>query len=308
MRGLSMGDEKPRLSKGLFRFLRTGECGTRSHILLLLALCAILGAGVFDPCALYATEDITDNAEIQSAYQGAQVKEAPSAAPGVVNAVITDRGAVINGNRNRDALEIRPFQEAWTGFVAVKNTGTTFIDHFRISFTCPMEDSDAISLDLISPSMPSWIWRPLVGDMLSLCTRDMDFTILNNRVEVRDATTSARIAVAGLYPSSPLGPEGLAPGQTLLIEYTEPYSDCLNGFVQSIATRKKMDFQTEIADRENNIMHMRIKKYKVAFLTFDQVVVAITFKGAGAYASCSLDLSIDNKLYDAVPWVAYEWK
>ncbi|MFZ5565138.1 MAG: hypothetical protein ACOZBW_13905 [Thermodesulfobacteriota bacterium] len=214
----------------------------------------------------------------------------------------------MNGTRNRDALAVRPFQETWTGFVGVKNTGTTFIDHFRISFTCPMKGSQAIGIKLISPSLPSWIWRPLVGDMLSLCTRDMDFTIRDSRVEMHDATTGDRIAVAGLYPSSALGPEGLAPGQTLLIEYTEPYGDCLNGFVHSIATRKKLDIETEIADRENNIMHMRIKNYTVAFLTFDQVVAAITFKGAGAYASCSLDLSIDNKLYDSVPWVAYEWK
>jgi hypothetical protein len=214
----------------------------------------------------------------------------------------------MNGERRRDGLWVRPFLEDWTGFVAVKNTGTAFIDHFTVTFSSPMKDSKIIKIDLVSPAIPSWLWKPFAGDMLSLCTRGMNFTIKDGLVEMHDAASGVPISITGLYPSRPLGPEGLAPGEAVLIEYTEPYSNCIEGFVNSIATRKKMTITTEIVDRENNIMHMLAKDFKIAFLTFDQIIAAITFKGKGEYASCSLELSIDNELYDSVPWVSFEWK
>lgn len=228
--------------------------------------------------------------------------------PQLISAAITDCGAVMNGERKRNGLSVRPFLEDWTGFVAVKNTGTTFIDHFRVTFFCPMEGSNAMKIDLVSPDIPCWLWKPFAGDMISLCTRGMDFVIKDSRVKMRDAATGNPITVSGVYPSQPLKPEGLAPGETVLVEYTEPYSACIEGFVKSIAARKNMDIRTEIADRENNVMHMIARNYTIAFLTFDQIVAAITFKGTGEHGSCSLELTIDDQLYDSVPWVAYEWK
>jgi hypothetical protein len=263
--------------------------------LSLLITCAILCLVASGPAtSLQAAEDNPDPAGCQP--------------PVVVSAAITDCGAVMNGERKRNGLSVRPFLEEWTGFVAVKNTGTTFIDHFRVSFSCPMEDSEAIKIDLVSPAIPSWLWKPFAGDMVSLCTRGMDFTVKDGAVAMHDAATGAPISVTGSYPSHPLRPEGLGPGETILIEYTEPYCTCIEGFVRSIATRKNMEIETEIVDRENNIMHMLAKNYSLAFLTFDQITAAITFKGTGEQGSCSLELSIDNQLYDSVPWVAYEWK
>ncbi|MEW6076298.1 MAG: hypothetical protein AB1724_00655 [Thermodesulfobacteriota bacterium] len=228
--------------------------------------------------------------------------------PILISAAITDCGAVMNGERKRSGLSVRPFLEDWTGFVAVKNTGTTFIDHFRISFSCPMKGSDAMKIDLVSPDIPAWLWKPFAGDMISLCTRGMDFVFTGGEVKMLDAATGNPITVSGVYPSQPLKPEGLPPGETVLVEYTEPYSACIEGFVHSIAARKHMDIRTEIMDRENNVMHMIARNYTIVFLTFDQIIAAITFKGKGEHGACSLELTIDDQLYDSIPWVAYEWK
>ena len=225
-----------------------------------------------------------------------------------VSAAITDCGAVMNGERRRSGLSVRPFCEDWTGFVTIENNGTTFIDHFRVTFSCPMKDSEAIHINLISPPMPSFLWKPFAGDMLSLCTRGMAFTIRDGTVNVRDVATGQPIAVTGIYPSTPLEPAGLPPGASILIEFTEPYSQCVEGFVRSIADREKLDMKTEIVDPEKNIMHMMVKNFKVLFFTFDEVIVGVTFKGPGRYGSCSLDLSIDDEFYDDFPWVDYEWK
>ncbi len=226
----------------------------------------------------------------------------------LVSAVLTDCGAVMNGERRRSGLSVRPFLEDWTGFVTIKNTGTAFIGHFQVTFSCPMKKSKAIHLDLISPAIPSFLWKPFAGDMLSLCTRSMDFTIKRDTVEMRDASTGDPISVVGIYPSKPLTPAGLPPGASVLIEYTEPYSQCVEGFMHSIAERENLDIKTEVVDPVNNIMHMLVKEFKVLFLTFDDMKIAITFKGAGEHGSCSLDLSIDDKLYSSIPWVDYEWK
>lgn len=226
----------------------------------------------------------------------------------IVNAVITDCGAIMNGKRRRSGLSVRPFLEDWTGFVAIKNTGSAYIDHFEVSFSCPMKKSKAIHLDLISPHLPSILWKPFAGDMLRLCTRGMDFTIKEKTVKMRDASTGQPISVIGMYPSEPLTPAGLAPGASVLIEYTEPYCQCVEGFMRSIAERESLDMITEVVDPENNIMHMQVKAFKALFFTIDKMVIAITFKGTGEYGSCSLDLTIDGKHFHSVPWVDYEWK
>jgi len=228
--------------------------------------------------------------------------------PAVVNAAITDYGAIMDGRHNRQRLSVRPFLDDWSGFVAVQNTGTTFIDHFTVSFSCPMKDSDAISIKLLSPAIPALLWKPFARDMLSLCTRDMIFTINDGRVTMRDGATGLPITITGLTPSSPLTPAGLAPGETILVEYTEPYSSCMEGFVRSIAERKNMDVRIDIADRENSVIRMTIKEYKVALITFEQIVAAIRFKGKGEYGLSSLVLTIDGQLCHSVPWVEFEWQ
>ncbi|PKN38890.1 MAG: hypothetical protein CVU62_01430 [Deltaproteobacteria bacterium HGW-Deltaproteobacteria-2] len=226
----------------------------------------------------------------------------------VINATITDYGTFMNGVKNRKWLSVRPLLDNWTGFVAVKNTGTTFIDHFTLTFSCPMKDSDALRIDLVSPAMPSWMWKPFAGDLLSLCTRDMLFTVKDGSLKICDATSGTPIAVTRLISSRLLGSAGLAPGQAVMVEYTEPYDKCMEGFVNSIATRKKMVIETKITNRENNVMQLTMKNFKITFLTFDQIVADITFRGCGEYGSCDLKLSIDGKLMDSAPWIQYEWK
>lgn len=226
----------------------------------------------------------------------------------VISATITDYGTLMNGVKNRKWLSVRPLLDNWTGFVAVKNTGTTFIDHFTLTFSCPMKDSDALRIDLVSPAMPSWMWKPFAGDLLSLCTRDMLFMVKDGNLKIYDATSGKPIAVTRLISSGPLGSAGLAPGQAVMVEYTEPYDRCMESFVNSIATRKKMVIETKITDRENNVMQLTMKKFKITFLTFDQIVADITFRGCGEYGSCDLKLSIDGKLMDSAPWIQYEWK
>jgi len=226
----------------------------------------------------------------------------------VISATITDYGTLMNGVKNRKWLSVRPLLDNWTGFVVVKNTGTTFIDHFTLTFSCPMKDSNALRIDLVSPAMPSWLWKPFAGDLLSLCTRDMLFTVKDGGLKICDVTSGKLIAVSRLISSGSLGPDGLAPGQAVMVEYTEPYDRCMESFVNSIATRKKMVIKTKITDRENNVMQLTMKKFKITFLTFDQIVADITFRGCGEYGSCDLKLSIDGKLMDSAPWIQYEWK
>jgi len=272
--------------KTIYRMLR------RNILPLIISAVLFAGSPGIAP-SLSAAEDSGHNVEMESA---------------AANAAIADWGAVMNGEKRRDKLSVRPFLDNWTGFLTIKNTGTTFIDHFRVAFTCPMEGSRVISINLVSPSIPNWLWKPFAGDMMSLCTREMDFTIYNGMITMRDASTGEKILVSAFYPSRPMGPEGLAPGENVSIEYTEPYIRCMEAFVYSIATREKMEITTEIVDRENNIMHMMIKEYRLALFKFERIIAAITFKGTGEYASCSLDLSIDDQLCDSVPWIAYEWK
>ena len=271
-----------------------GTSGGRTHRIMLPVIGLLLGLYCFIPAAfLYAAEAAKKTGDTRAAE---------------VSAAITDCGAVMNGERRRRGLSVRPFLEDWTGFVSIENNGTAFIDHFRVTFSCPMKNTEAIHVDLISPPMPSFLWKPFAGDMLSLCTRGMAFTISNGTVNIRDVITGQPISVTGIYPSTPLPPEGLPPGASILIEFTEPYSQCVEGFVRSIAARENLDMETEVVDPENNVMHMLVRDYKVLFFTFDEMVVGITFKGLGRYGSCSLKLSIDDQFYDDIPWVDYEWK
>ncbi len=240
-------------------------------------------------------------------YEGVEIEAGQLMVPETVKARIIDRGAVINGEKNRDKLKIRPFMEEWTGFVEVKNTGTTFIDHCEIQVACPMKGSESIRIDLISPSIPSWIWKPLMGDMLNLCTRRIKIAVINDHIDIKDAFTGDPVTVKKVYSSQPLTPRGLAPGETVLVEYAEPFSQCLNGFVYSVGARQSIDVETEIVSPQDGIMHMIIKQYKFIFFTFDKVIAELVFKGSGKSGECSMELCIDDNVYDSVPWVAWEW-
>jgi hypothetical protein len=278
----------------LFQFMNPGGCGNRTRKILLPVIGLLLGLSWVRPTTfLYAADGHAKPIDNRTAG---------------VSAAITDCGAVMNGERRRSGLSVRPFCEDWTGFVTIENNGTSFIDHFRITFSCPMKDSEAIHIDLISPPMPSFLWKPFAGDMLRLCTRGMTFTIKDGTVNIHDVATGRPIAVTGIYPSKPLEPSGLPPGASILIEFTEPYSQCVEGFAHSIAERENLDMEIQSVDPEKNIMHMIVRNFKVLFFTFDEMTIGITFKGQGRYGSCSLDLSIDDDFYDDIPWVDYEWK
>lgn len=243
----------------------------------------------------------------QAVYKGAEIASGRLEVPKVVAVEITDRGAVMNGKRNREQLRVRPFMENWTGFFEVKNTGTTFLDHCNIRLKCPMKNSDAMQVDLLSPYIPSFIWKPFLGSMLNLCSRRVDVAISDGRVRINDAYTGHAIAVREVHSSASLGSAGLAPGEKVLAEFTEPYRKCIEGFVQSVGAKKNMNVSTEIVDREDGVMHMIVKKYKFGFITFDRIVVELIFKGGGECGFCSLKLAIDDKVYDTVPWIAWEW-
>jgi len=123
----------------------------------------------------------------QAVYKGAEIASGRLDVPKVVAVEITDRGTVMNGKRNREQLRVHPFMENWTGFFEVKNMGTTFLDHCNIRLKCPMKNSDAMEVDLLSPYIPAFIWRPFLGSMLNLCSRRVEVVISDGRVQINDA-------------------------------------------------------------------------------------------------------------------------
>ena len=107
--------------------------------------------------------------------------------------------------------------------------------------------------------------------------------------------------------TKPIHEKGLPPGASLHVKFKEPYSNCLGGFIDGIGKAMDMEVEKSIIDPENNLMEMTIREYKFGPLTFKKIKANIRFKGSGKEGTCTLDLTIDDKLYDQVPWITFEW-
>ncbi|MBU0995758.1 MAG: hypothetical protein KJ737_24960 [Proteobacteria bacterium] len=243
----------------------------------------------------------------QASHEGNKAAEGQFTVKETVDIVFEDRGAIMNGEMNRNNLQVRPLIETWTGFFSVRNTGTTAIDHFSVSFICPMRNEKSMTVKLVSPPIPSWLWKPFMGSMLDACKRRMVVNVQDKKVTMKDAFSDIPITVIDINSTKPLGENGLLPGAVITVQYTEPYQNCIDGFVRSIGKELNIEIDREVVDPENNIMQIIMREYKFGPMVFKKIKANAIFKGFGKEGTCTLGLSIDDTVYDQVPWVAFEW-
>jgi hypothetical protein len=237
-------------------------------------------------------------------YEGEEVSQGEFEVSKITDARIIDRKIRLNGKEYKESVKFCALKDNWTFIHTLKNTGTTVIDHYSLELTSSSGKGSSMKIKLISPPIPGWIWKPFAGN-LKTGRRRMEVVIKDDGVEMNDGCSAHPIENVTLETATSKG--GLWPGETITVAFEEPYTKCLEEFYQCMAAKLNTEITNEIADVDNAIMNLMIKKYKVSFFTFNDVKVKLTLKGINKKETCSLYLYIDDKLCDTVPWFEYEW-
>jgi len=238
-------------------------------------------------------------------YKGREILQGEFEIPEVIDAEIIDRGVIMGEEEFRESFKIYPLKDRWTVFVAVKNTGTTMVDHFAIDILCAAGEESSIKVKLISPKIPSKLWEPFMRDMLNRCGRNIEVVVKDGELEMIDSYTQHPMDNVRLR--TPISKEGIRPGEVITIEFEEAYRHCLEEFMEGMALELGTEVTTEVVDEENGIMRMMIKEYKLGPFRFRDIKGELCFKGPNKRETCSFHLYIDGELCDSASWLAYEW-
>ncbi|MDY6853990.1 MAG: hypothetical protein SWO11_04675 [Thermodesulfobacteriota bacterium] len=236
-------------------------------------------------------------------YEEEEVSQGKFEVSKIIEAKIIDRKAIF-GKEFKEPIRFYALKDSWTFVHTVKNTGTTVIDHYALELSSSSGKGSAVKIKLISPPLPGWVWKPFAGH-LKTGRRMMEVIIKDHGVEMADQCSHHPMGNLILY--NPISKGGLWPGETITISSEEHYTKTLEEFYQCMAVKLDTKITNEIVDADNGIMNLFVKKYKISFLTFNDIKIKLTFKGLNRLETCFLRLYIDDKLCDTAPWFEFFW-
>ncbi|MDY6855695.1 MAG: hypothetical protein SWO11_13505 [Thermodesulfobacteriota bacterium] len=237
-------------------------------------------------------------------YEGKEVSQGEFEISAVTDAKIVDRAVRLRGEELRESGKLYALKDDWTFVHTVKNTGTTVIDHYTIELIASSGKGSSMKIELISPPIPGWIWKPFAGDLKS-GRRRIEVKFKGDGVEIIDGCSAHPMKNVTL--ESTISKEGLWPGESITVAFEEPYVNCLDEIYKCMELKLNTEIRQKVVDVDKGIMNMIIKEYKVLFYTFHDIKAQLTLKGFNKKEIASLYLYIDDTMYDTAPWFDYEW-
>lgn len=196
----------------------------------------------------------------------------------------------VEGYQGEKRYKFRPLLDALSISIAVKNSGTTLIDHFTFRQTASIAH---LKMDLLHPRIPAHLWKPFAGNLLA-----SDFlrliTVKPSGLEVTNPVRHRPVDVISL---SPIEDGGIRPGQTFtVVEKKKSYVEFILEGVENKGAQMEADLSMEIVDRQKGIWDMVIKEHKVGPITLHNMRLRIVMKGT---LKTLHEVSIDGKLFDS---------
>jgi hypothetical protein len=239
-------------------------------------------------------------------YRGGKISQGKFEIPEIVDAEFVDVWAIVRGEEYREGFKVNPFKESAGPCWTIKNTGTTIIDHYTIKVPSSYKRGGAMKIKLISPSIPSWLWEPFVGEKLLSCDGGREVIIKDGEVEMYNCYTGH--PESNVIIGTPIPEEGIRPGEIMTLGYKPPYYiQWTEEYLENKGRELGTEMPMEVVDEEKGIAHVVIKEYKLGPFTFHNIKMELLFKGLNKGGTVSVELYIDDKLYDSHPWMDYEW-
>jgi hypothetical protein len=195
----------------------------------------------------------------------------------------------VEGYEGEKRYKFRPLLDALSISIAIKNTGTSLIDHFTFRQTASIAH---LKLDLLHPRIPAHLWKPFAGNLLTSSFFRL-ITVKPDGLEVTNPVSGRSVEATSL---SPIGNRGIDPGETFtIVEKKKPYVEFILEGMENKGAEMKADLRMEILDREMGIWDMVIKEYKLGPIAFHNMRLQIVMKGT---VKTLQEVSIDGKRLD----------
>jgi hypothetical protein len=193
----------------------------------------------------------------------------------------------VAGREGERLHEFRPLADLLSMHIAIKNTGTTTIDHFTWQQTVSIGH---MKMELLHPRVPTQLWHPFAGNLLSSSFR-RQVNIQGDRLEVINPDLHSHVEAVSLEP---IGEEGIRPGETLtVVEERKLYMRFLEEGAQMKGAEMGVNLRMEIVDKEKGILDMVIEEFKFGPITFHDMRLQIVMKGK---VTTLQEVLIDGKL------------
>ena len=196
----------------------------------------------------------------------------------------------VEGREGKKLHEFRPLADLLSMHIAIKNTGTTTIDHFMWQQTVSIGH---MKMELLHPRIPTQLWRPFVGNLLSSSFR-RQINIQGDHLEVINPDLHSHVEAVSLEP---IADGGIRPGETItVVEEKKLYMQFLEEGAEMKGAEMGVSLRMEIVDRERGILDMVIEEFKFGPITFHDMRLQIVMKGEIATLQ---EVLIDDKTYSS---------
>ena len=196
----------------------------------------------------------------------------------------------VEGYEGERRYKFRPLLDALSISIAVKNTGTTLIDHFTFRQTASIAH---LKIDLLHPRIPAHLWKPFAGDLLA--SEFFRFISVTPRgLEVTNPVRDCAIEATSLLP---ITDGGIKPGEILtVVEKKKSYEEFILEGMKNKEVEMETNLSMEIVDREKGVWDMVVKEHKLGPITIHNIRLRIVMKGI---LKTLHEVSIDGKLFDS---------
>ena len=169
--------------------------------------------------------------------------------------------------------QFRPLVDSYSLCVAIKNVGTAKIDHFQWQQTSSLAH---MNMELLRPKIPSNLWRPFAGNMVTATFR-RQVVLRGGEAEVVNPDISQAVEVAAVTPC-PDG--GIRPGEVFsFVERQRPYIEYLREGMQARALDIGAKLEMEVADAERGLLDIIITTFKVGPVSLHDMKMQVELKG-----------------------------